>query len=206
MWVFGCARKIGSNGKSFPLTVKYALWPCKTISVCILPSNQFRPKKTEERETTRKKDRTPAPASSRHLKHHEDHTPAPTRRTPAPVRSHTTMSSDPHPSYPKKHNPIPISANPHPPCPIHTHPISCRLKHHQDRTAAPTRSHLWPTHARSLSFSIYLSLSLTYRSLSLPTSLRLIEFLNCGNVLFWFLFGFVLIFVCFKFIYWKFLL
>ena len=204
MRVFGCARKIGSNGKSFPLTVKYALWPCKTISVCILPSNQFRPKKTEERETTRKRDRTPA--SSRHLKHHEDHTPAPTRRTPAPVRSHTTMSSDPHPSYPKKHNPIPISANPHPPCPIHTHPISCRLKHHQDRTAALTRSHLWPTHARSLSFSIYLSLSLTYRSLSLPTSLRLIEFLNCGNVLFWFLFGFVLIFVCFKFIYWKFLL
>ena len=204
MRVFGCARKIGSNGKSFPLTVKYALWPCKTISVCILPSNQFRPKKTEERETTRKRDRTPA--SSRHLKHHEDHTPAPTRRTPAPVRSHTTMSSDPHPSYPKKHNPIPISANPHPPCPIHTHPISRRLKHHQDRTAALTRSHLWPTHARSLSFSIYLSLSLTYRSLSLPTSLRLIEFLNCGNVLFWFLFGFVLIFVCFKFIYWKFLL
>ena len=50
MWVFGCARIIGSNGKSFPLTVKYALWPCKTISVCILPSNQFRPKKTEERE------------------------------------------------------------------------------------------------------------------------------------------------------------
>ena len=137
MRVFGCARKIGSNGKSFPLTVKYALWPCKTISVCILPSNQFRPKKTEERETTRKRDRTPALASSCHLKHHEDHTPAPTRRTPAPVRSHTTMSSDPHPIYPKKHNPIPISANPHPPCPIHTQPISRRLKHHRDRTHDP---------------------------------------------------------------------
>ena len=47
MRVFGYARKIGSNGKPFPLTIKYALWPCKTISVCILPSC---PKKTEERE------------------------------------------------------------------------------------------------------------------------------------------------------------
>ena len=64
----------------------------------------------------------------------------------------------------------------------------------------------WPTHALSLSFSIYLSLSLTCQSLSLPSSLHLTEILVLTNALFWFLFGFVFIFVCFKFIYWKFLL
>ena len=42
MRVFRCARKIGSNGKLFPFTVKYALWPCKSISIFILPSNHFR--------------------------------------------------------------------------------------------------------------------------------------------------------------------
>ena len=42
MRVFECARKIRSNGKLFPLTVKYAFWPCKSISIFILPSNHFR--------------------------------------------------------------------------------------------------------------------------------------------------------------------
>ena len=53
---------------------------------------------------------------------------------------------------------------------------------------APTRSHPWPTHAQSLSFSIYLSLSLNCRSLSSSLSLRLTEFFSSMNVLFWFLF------------------
>ena len=53
---------------------------------------------------------------------------------------------------------------------------------------APTRSHPWPTHAQSLSFSIYLSLSLNCRSLSSSLSLHLTEFLSSMNVLFWFLF------------------
>ena len=48
MRVFGCARKIGSNGKLFPLTVKYAFWPCKSISVFILPSNHFRNSQTRK--------------------------------------------------------------------------------------------------------------------------------------------------------------
>ena len=103
---------------------------------------------------------------------------APPRSHTSTGSSHTTMSSDPHPSYPKKHNPIPISANPHPP--------------DLAPPKAPSRSHPWPTHAWSLSFLIYLSLSLTCWSLSLPPSLRLTEFLNCGNVLFRFLFGFCL--------------
>ena len=98
--------------------------------VFYLQINSALGKQKRERETARKRDRTPAPASSRCLNHHRD-------RTPAPARSHTTMSSEPHPIYPKKHNPIPISANPHPPCSIHTHPISRRLKHHRDRTHDP---------------------------------------------------------------------
>ena len=53
---------------------------------------------------------------------------------------------------------------------------------------ALTRSHPWPTHAQSLSFSIYLSLSLNCRSLSSSLSLRLTEFFSSMNVLFWFLF------------------
>ena len=153
--------------------------------VFYLQINSALGKQKRERETARKRDRTPAPASSRCLNHHRD-------RTPAPARSHTTMSFDPHPSFPEKHNPIPISTNPHPP--------------DLAPPEAPPRSHPWPTHAQSLSFSIYLSLSLTCWSLSLHPSLRLTEFLNLTNVLFWFLFGFVLIFVCFEFIYWNFLL
>ena len=52
-----------------------------------------------------------------------------------------------------------------------------------DRSRRP-----WPTHDLSLSFSIYLSLSLSFRSLSLPPSLSLTEFFSLTN-------DFVLIFV-----------
>ena len=109
-------------------------------------------------------------------KHHWDRTPAPEHR-----RDWSTSKSS---------NPRPWAPIPPPWALIHIHELRST----------------WPTHARSLSFSIYLSLSLTCRSLSLPPSLRLTEFLVLTNVLFWFLFGFVLIFVCFKFIYWNFLL
>ena len=67
-------------------------------------------------------------------------------------------------------------------------PRWCCLKHHRDRNLAPARSHPWPTHAWSLSFSIYLSLSLNCRSLSLPPSLCWTKFLSLMNVLFCFLF------------------
>ena len=52
----------------------------------------------------------------------------------------------------------PIASNPS----THHNPRS----HRSRRTPAPTRSLPWPTHVRSLSFSIYLSLSLNCRSLS----------------------------------------
>ena len=51
--LFGRTRKIGSNGKLFQLTVKYALWPYKSSSVFILPSNNFRNSQTRKE---RKKD------------------------------------------------------------------------------------------------------------------------------------------------------
>ena len=58
MWVFGCARKIRSNGKLFSLTIKYALWPCKSISVFILPSNHFWNSQTrKERNSQTRKER-----------------------------------------------------------------------------------------------------------------------------------------------------
>ena len=57
----------------------------------------------------------------------------------------------------------------------------------------------WSTHDRSLSFSIYLSLSLNFWSLFLPPSLSLTELWSLTN-------GVVLIFVFYKFIYWNFLL
>ena len=57
MRVFGCARKIGSNEKLFLLIVKYALWPYKSISVFILPSNHLRNSQTrKERKRGRKED------------------------------------------------------------------------------------------------------------------------------------------------------
>ena len=44
------SRKIHSNGKWFSLTVNHAPKPCKIFYTCILPSIDFYPKKTEERE------------------------------------------------------------------------------------------------------------------------------------------------------------
>ena len=54
MRVFGCARKIGSNGKLFLLIVKYALWSYKSISVFfylpITSETHRRVKRERERE------------------------------------------------------------------------------------------------------------------------------------------------------------
>ena len=136
-------------------------------------------------------DRTTAPNPRSHR----------SRRTPAPLRSHPSTAEIVPPEAPQRLHPNICKIVP-PEAPSR----SRHLKHHWDRTLALARSHPWPTHARSLSFSIYLSLSLNCQSLSLLPSLRLTEFLSLMNVLFWFLFGFVLIFVCFKFIYWNFLL
>ena len=57
----------------------------------------------------------------------------------------------------------------------------------------------WPTYDRSLSFSIYLYLSLNFWSLSLPPSLNLIELFEFKE---WLCFDFCF----FMFIYWNFLL
>ena len=59
--------------------------------------------------------------------------------------------------------------------------------------------HPWPTHDWSFSFSIYLSLSLNFWSLSLPPSLSLTKLFEFNE---WFCFDFCF----FKFIYWNFLL
>ena len=75
---------------------------------------------------------------------------APLHPTSAPARSHWS-----------RRTPAPAKA------PARSH----HLKHHRDCVVALATSHPWPTHARSLSFSIYLSLSLNFRSLSLPPSL-----------------------------------
>ena len=49
--------------------------------------------------------------------------------------------------------------------------------------------HPWPTYDQSLSFSIYLSLSLSFRSLSLPPSLSLTEFFSLTNNFFLIIFS-----------------
>ena len=74
-------------------------------------------------------------------------------------------------------------------------PLPSRLNSHRLNLGAPwslpllDRSHCpWPTHDRSLSFLIYLSLYLNLRSLSRPPFLCLTEFLSLTN-------GFDLIFV-----------
>ena len=149
-----------------------------------------------ERETTRKRDRTPALTSLRHLKHHWDCTPAPARRTPTPARrtpvptrSHTTMSSNPHPTYLEKHNPIPISANPHPPdlappeAPPRSHPRTGEI--------API------THPCPISLFLDLPLPFPHLSVTLSSSFspfdRVFELWKCFVLIFvWFCFDFCL--------------
>ena len=70
------------------------------------------------------------------------------------------------------------------PASVRSHPATCEITPPE----AQGRSHPWPTHARSLSFSIYLALSLNCRSLSSSLSLHSTEFLSSMNVLIWFLF------------------
>ena len=201
MRVFWWARKIGSNGKSFPLTIKYALWPYKTISVCILPSNEFRPRKIEERERNSKLD----PTSVR------SH---PSTNEIAPIGAATQAKPDrvshkPDRLHPSSIHPKPISSSTHPRpslfsthqwsldrCPQPTAPSSCmQPRFGSDRlltiwlpppmtdlvifsldlvvVAAGFRStHPWLI--ASISFSICLSFFLNH-SLFLPPSLSLTE-------------------------------
>ena len=81
-----------------------------------------------------------------------------------------------------------------PEAPSRSHPNTCEIVPPE----GPPRSHPWPTHARSLSLDLPLpfpQLSITLSS-SLSPFDRVSKFNEC----------FVLIFVCFKFIYWNFLL
>ena len=180
----------------------------KIFSIVIFISNHFRRRakrergrerrthrrtnRERERERERERDRVikPTIASVRSL------SSSPPRNGECSVHPSTTEIAHQHPST-GEIDPHPRALIPPPWALIHIHELRSLL--HELRST-------WPTHARSLSFSIYLSLSLTCWSLSLPPSLCLTEFLVLTNVLFWFLFGFVLIFVCFKFIYWNFLL
>ena len=109
------------------------------------------------------------------------------------VSSHPSIGEIASPEAPPKshHRPaleeIALPEAPQPPTLDRTPTSNPRL-HRSRRTLAPARSHPWPTYTQSLSFSIYLSLSLNCQSLSLPPSLCLTKFLSLMNVLFWFLF------------------
>ena len=85
-YVFGTYRKLGQT--KIILCVNYKIRPVthKTISGFILPSNDFHPRKIEEREKQQEEiapkatlDRTTAPNTRSHR----------SRRTPAPARSHS---------------------------------------------------------------------------------------------------------------------
>ena len=83
-YVFGKHRKLGQTEISFCVDCKITLPSRKWISVYILPSNDFHPRKIEEREKQQEEiapeatpDRTTAPNPRSHR----------SRRTPAPTRS-----------------------------------------------------------------------------------------------------------------------
>ena len=81
---------------------------------------------------------------------------------------------------------------------LQTHLPFLLFSHSTSPPRSRRRDHCpWPTHDQSLSFSIYLSLSPNFWSLSLPPSLSLIELFEFGE---WFCFDFCF----FKFIYWNF--
>ena len=81
VWV---GQKIQSNGKWFPLTVKYQALKCKIIYTCILPSNDFRTQTPEERERERARRESRESELDRTRSHHRPnpsshwscHTPA----------------------------------------------------------------------------------------------------------------------------------
>ena len=206
--VFGWVRKIGSNGKSFPLTIKYALWPYKTISVCILPSNEFRPRKIEERERNSKPDPTP-------VRSH------PSIGEIAPIGATTQAKPDhlPHKLdrlHPSPLHPKPISSSTHPRLSLFsTHRWS--LDRHPQPTALPScmqprfgsdrllmiSSPLLPPLDRPTHDQSPLSLS---QSASLFSSITHSFFLllSVWPRIWWMVFCFEFCF--FKFIYWNFLL
>ena len=199
-WMFGCYWKLSQTKNVFSVDCKIRATGCKIFSVVIFTSNHFRRRAKRERGRERR--------THKHTNRERDRAVEPTI---VPVRS--SSSSSPrdgecsvHPSTTEiaHQHPSTGEIDPHPRALI---PPPWALIHiHELRSLLHELRSIWPTHARSLSFTIYLSLSLTCRSLSLPPSLCLTEFSVLTNVLFYFLFGFVLIFVCFKFIYWNFLL
>ena len=166
---------------------------CKIFSVVIFISNHFRRCAKRERGRERRTHRCTNREREREI---VPSNPRSRRSDRRPIHPSTTEITHQHPST----NEI----DPHPRAPIP--PSWASIHIHELRSLLHELRSTWPTHARSLFFSIYFFVSLTCRSLSLPPSLCLTEFLVLTNVLFWFLFGFVLIFVCFKFIYWNFLL
>ena len=184
--MFGCYWKLGQIENVFSVDCKIRATGRKIFFVVIFTSNHFRRRAKRERgrERTHKcanTERERAPSNPRSRR---------SDRRPHPL--HVTMSALFIQTPPRSHTSTPAPARS-----IHIQELRSLL--HELRST-------WPTHARSLSFSIYLSLSLTCRSLSLPPSLHLTEILVLTNVFFLLLFGFILIFVCLKFIYWNFLL
>ena len=169
MRVFGCARKIGSNGKLFLLIVKYALWSYKSISVFILPSNHFRNSQTrKERKRERKED-----SQTQTQTQQQDRAPTPdaaARSSPNPKRRgeiapsslwRQVLSSHRSRSQPKAHRGCCCRSR------SRSQPKArwCRRSHHLDLIAPMISS----SHSRldlivaflSLKFSITLSSSLS---------------------------------------------
>ena len=187
--MFGCYWKLGQTKNVFSIDCKIKATGCKIFSIVIFTSNHFQKRTKRERGRERRTHRRAN--RERERDRAIEPTIAPVRLlSSSPLRDNECSLFIQAP--PRSHTSTPAPARS-----IHIQELRSLL--HELRFT-------WPTHARSLSFSIYLSLSLTCRSLSLPSSLHLTEILVLTNALFWFLFGFVLIFVCFKFIYWNFLL
>ena len=188
---------------------------CKIFSVVIFTSNHFRRRAKRERGRERRTHRCAQRERESAVEPTIALVRSPSSSPPCDgecsIHPSTTKIAHQHPNT-GEIDPHPRAPIPPPWASIHIHELQSLLHElrsihiHELWSLLHELRSTWPTHAQSLSFSIYLSLSLTCRSFSLPPFLRLTKFLVLKNVLFWFLFGFVLIFVCFKFIYWNFLL
>ena len=84
--VFGCAWKIWSNEKSFPLTVKRSHFSRKINYTLILPSNDFQDS-DREREGEKKEYKGPKPISPQLHPTHQRERGATPPHTQTPVRS-----------------------------------------------------------------------------------------------------------------------
>ena len=199
--MFGSYRKLGQSGNVFCVDYKIRAHGCKMFSGFIFTSNNFQKpclKREKELEHTPHTVQNPYPSSpqpsssqprscrptvqnpspslpSNHFqkkKKKKEPNPKLRRESRAGEIAHTT------PDRTTAHNPRSHRSH-RTPASVRSHPATCEITPPE----AQGRSHPRPTHARSLSFWIYLALSLNCRSLSSSLSLHLTEFLSSMNVL-----------------------